>query len=129
MATRKGHPSEETVKPGAPQVTYRDVLAFATIEGARTTGLERKVGTLVTGKRADIILVDRNDVTMIPRSGDPVAGVVLVSQLSHVSWVFVDGKVRKRNGRLVDVDVDRLQALAQRSHNYLIETAKLKAQN
>jgi 5-methylthioadenosine/S-adenosylhomocysteine deaminase len=108
---------------------YRDILEFATIEGARTTGLDRKTGSLVVGKRADVILIDRNDVSMIPRTGDPAASVVLVGQPSHVKWVLVDGKVRKRDGRLVGTDIDKLQTLAQASHDYLIESAKLKSQN
>jgi 5-methylthioadenosine/S-adenosylhomocysteine deaminase len=108
---------------------YRDVLEFTTIQGARATGLERKTGSLVVGKRADVILIDRNDVLMIPRTGDPAASVVLVGQPGHVKWVLVDGKVRKRDGRLVGVDVGRLQTLAQASHDYLIDTAKLKPQN
>ena len=78
---------------------------------------------------ADVILIDRNDVSMIPRTGDPAASVVLVGQPSHVKWVLVDGKVRKRDGRLVGTDIDKLQTLAQASHDYLIESAKLKSQN
>jgi hypothetical protein len=74
-------------------------------------------------------LIDRNDVSMIPRSGDPAASVVLVGQPENVKWVLVDGKVRKRDGKLVGVDVAKLQELAQASHDYLIETAKLSSQN
>jgi 5-methylthioadenosine/S-adenosylhomocysteine deaminase len=117
------------VRPGEVQGKYRDVLEFATIQGARATGLERKVGSLTVGKRADMILIDRNDVSMIPRSGDPAASVVLVGQPENVKWVLVDGKVRKRDGKLVGLDVGKLQNLAQASHDYLIETAKLKSQN
>jgi len=116
-------------RPGEVQGGYRDVLEYATIQGARATGLERKTGSLVVGKRADVILIDRNDVSMIPWTGDPAESVVLVAQPSHVKWVLVDGKVRKRAGRLVGVDIDRLQTLAQASHDHLIETAKLKSQN
>jgi cytosine/adenosine deaminase-related metal-dependent hydrolase len=111
------------------RIGYRDILEFATIEGARATGLDRKVGSLTPGKRADIVLIDRNDLAMIPHTGDPAASVVLQAQPSHVSWVLVDGKVRKRNGRLVDVDVARLQRLAQSSHDYLLQAAKLPAQS
>jgi 5-methylthioadenosine/S-adenosylhomocysteine deaminase len=73
-------------------------------------------------------MVDLNDVAMIPRSGDPVAAVVLTAQPAHVSWVFVDGKVRKRAGKLVGVDLARLQTLAQASHDYLIRTGGVKPQ-
>jgi 5-methylthioadenosine/S-adenosylhomocysteine deaminase len=114
---------------GAAVIDYRDVLEFATIQGAKSTGLDKKTGTLAIGKRADVILVDRNDVSMIPSTGDPVSGVVLIAQPGNVSWVFVDGKVRKRNGKLVDVDVNRLQRLAQASHDYLIRAGNLKPQS
>jgi 5-methylthioadenosine/S-adenosylhomocysteine deaminase len=117
------------VRPGEVQGKFRDVLEFATIQGARATGLERKTGSLAVGKRADVILIDRNDVSMIPHTGDPAASVVLVAQPGDVKWVLVDGKVRKRDGRLVGVDVARLQTLAQASRDYLIDTAKLKSQN
>ena len=43
--------------------------------------------------------------------------------------VLVDGKVRKRDGRLVGLDLGKLKTLAQASHDYPIETAKLKSQN
>jgi 5-methylthioadenosine/S-adenosylhomocysteine deaminase len=53
-----------------------DVLEFATIEGARATGLDGKTGTLSVGKRADIIVVDLDDITLIPTT-DPIATFVL----------------------------------------------------
>src|SRR5688500_20063085 len=42
---------------GAAPITARDVLAYATIEGARANGLDAKVGSLTPGKRADIIML------------------------------------------------------------------------
>jgi 5-methylthioadenosine/S-adenosylhomocysteine deaminase len=116
-------------RPGEVQGKYRDILEFATIQGARATGLERKTGSLVVGKRADVILIDRNDISMIPWTGDPAASVVLTGQPENVKWVLVDGRVRKRDGALVGVDVVKLQTLTQASRDYLIETAKLKSQN
>ena len=60
-----------------PLLTPRDVLEFATIEGARCANLEGKVGTLTPGKEADIVMLraDRIDVWPLnnaPRhSGEP----------------------------------------------------------
>lgn len=104
--------------------TVRDVLEFATIEGARATGLEDKIGTLTPGKRADIIMVDLDDISTIPRT-NPVATVVMVAGPHHVRWVIVDGEVRKRDGRLVDADLDRVRELAQASYSYLAKSAGL----
>jgi 5-methylthioadenosine/S-adenosylhomocysteine deaminase len=100
-------------------VPVRDVLEFATIQGARTVGLDHKVGTLSVGKRADLILVDLDDLSLIPAT-DPVATLVLRAQPANVSWVLVDGKVRKRDGKLVDVDLARTRELVQESHRYIM---------
>ena len=55
---------------GKAPITARDVLAYATIEGARANGLDAKVGSLTPGKQADIIMLrtDRMNVTPL---GDP----------------------------------------------------------
>ena len=100
-------------------VPVRDVLEFATIQGARTVGLDHKVGTLSVGKRADLILVDLDDLSLIPAT-DPVATLVLRAQPANVSWVLVDGKVRKRDGKLVDVDLARIRELVEESHRYIM---------
>jgi 5-methylthioadenosine/S-adenosylhomocysteine deaminase len=97
----------------------RDVLEFATIDGARTVGLDHKVGTLSVGKRADIILVDLNDLSLIPAT-DPIATLVLRAQPANVSWVLVDGKIRKRDGKLVDIDLARIRELVGESHRYIM---------
>jgi 5-methylthioadenosine/S-adenosylhomocysteine deaminase len=113
---------------GAP-ITYRDILEFATLQGAPTMGLESKVGSLAPGKRADIIMIDRDDLRTIPHTGDPAASVVSNGDPSKVRWVLVDGKVRKRDRHMVGVDLSRLSHLAQASHDYLIKTAKLPPQS
>jgi cytosine/adenosine deaminase-related metal-dependent hydrolase len=100
-------------------IPVRDVLEFATVEGARATGLDRRTGTLTVGKRADIILVDLDDITLIPTT-DPIATFVLRAQPADVSWVMVDGKVKKRAGKLVGVDLARVRRLVQESHGYIM---------
>jgi 5-methylthioadenosine/S-adenosylhomocysteine deaminase len=100
-------------------IPVRDVLEFATIEGARATGLDGKTGTLAVGKRADIIVADLDDITLIP-STDPIATFVLRAQPAHISHVLVDGKVKKRDGKLVGVDQARVRRLAKESHGYIM---------
>lgn len=100
-------------------IPARDVLEFATIEGARATGLDGKTGTLAVGKRADIIVADLDDITLIP-STDPIATFVLRAQPANISHVLVDGKVKKRDGKLVGVDQARVRRLAKESHGYIM---------
>lgn len=100
-------------------IPVRDVLEFATLEGARATGLDRRTGTLSVGKRADVIVVDLDDITLIPAT-DPLATFVLRAQPANVSWVVVDGTVKKRAGRLVGIDEARVRRLVAESHGYLM---------
>jgi len=121
--------NRESQNPDRAQFTPRDILEFATVEGARATGLERKVGTLAVGKRADVILIRRSSVRLLPMTGDPLYRIAMMANSSDVEWVIVDGKVRKRAGRLVDVDLSRLNSLAEASRQRLLSDAKLPEQS
>ena len=83
-----------------PLLTCRDMLEFATIEGARCANVDNKVGTLTPGKEADIVVLraDRPDVW--PLNNAPGAVVNLMNP-GHVETVFVAGKVKKHRGKLV----------------------------
>ena len=81
-----------------PLLTCRDVLEFATIEGARCAGLDSKVGTLTPGKEADIVLLAADRLNVWPLNNAPGA-VVNVMNPSNVDTVFIAGKVRKWRGQ------------------------------
>lgn len=105
---------------GHDPVSMRDVLEWATIEGAKANGLEDKVGTLTPGKQADIVMLrtDRMNVTPL---NDPVAAVVVGMDTSNVDTVIVGGHVLKRNGRLLHVDWSTMRRLVEESRDYVIE--------
>jgi hypothetical protein len=50
---------------------------------------------------------------------DAVSSAVLICNPSNVSWVFVDGQVKKREGKLVGFDVERAKRLMTESHAFL----------
>lgn len=100
----------------------REVLEFATIDGARALGLDSRIGSLTQGKRADLIVIDLSDIKLIPVNGDPVATGLLHGRTSDVSWVFVDGVAKKRNGQMVG-DMKRVRKIVQASHDYLTRRA------
>ncbi len=106
-------------------LTTRDVLEFATIQGARANGLEDKVGSLTPGKEADIILL-RTDRPNIFPINDPIGAVVWGMDTSNVDSVFVAGKALKRDGKLLDVDLNRLQKMAYESRDYVIAKSGFK---
>ena len=75
----------------------RTTLKMATIQGAKAIGLGHVTGSLEKGKRADLILVDRDKPHMIPMY-DPYSSLVYSAKASDVSLVMVDGIVLVRQG-------------------------------
>src|SRR6516162_827530 len=106
-------------------LTAREVLEFATIEGARANGLERKIGTLTPGKLADIILLRTDRLNVMPMN-NAVGAVVTSMGPQNVDTVLIGGKVMKRNGQLLGVDFDRLARLGNDARDRLYATAKVK---
>jgi cytosine/adenosine deaminase-related metal-dependent hydrolase len=106
-------------------LTCRDVIRFATLEGARCLGLERKAGTLTPGKEADIILLDATAINVAPLNHVPGAVVTLMER-SNVDTVMVAGRIRKWRGDLIDVDLPKLRRELEASRNYLFEAAGIK---
>jgi cytosine/adenosine deaminase-related metal-dependent hydrolase len=106
-------------------LTVREVLEFATVEGARANGLERKVGTLTPGKDADIILL-RTDLLNVMPMNNAVGAVVTSMGPQNVDTVLISGKVMKRGGRLLGVDAERLTRLGNEARDRLYANAKVK---
>jgi cytosine/adenosine deaminase-related metal-dependent hydrolase len=106
-------------------LTCRDVLEFATIEGARGTGLERKVGTLTPGKDADIVLLTADRLNVWPLNNAPGAVVNLMNP-SNVDTVFIAGRARKWRGNLVGVDVARVLRLAAEARDGVVRRSGFK---
>ena len=103
----------------APKLTHTDVLEFATIDGARSIGLEGRVGSLTPGKQADIVLLNVNAINTAPMI-DPIGTIVVFSDTSNVDSVFVAGRAVKRHGQLVDADLDRTFRKLDESRNHIL---------
>lgn len=99
-------------------LTVRDVLEFATVEGAKANGLAHKTGTLTPGKEADVIMLRAKDINVAPHNDDAGA-VVLGMDGSNVDSVFIAGRPVKRNGQLLDVDAEGLQRRAAKARDAL----------
>ncbi|KIH98047.1 amidohydrolase [Streptomonospora alba] len=107
---------------GAPvpeRITARDVLDFATLQGARTIGLGEATGSLSPGRQADLIVVDAGDVNTMPLN-DPVGMLVLGADARNIETVMVSGRIRKAHGRLVGVDVDGLREEVTASRDRIV---------
>jgi cytosine/adenosine deaminase-related metal-dependent hydrolase len=109
-------------RPAETWITARDVLALATIDGARTVGLEHKVGSITPGKAADLVLIPRHALNLAPM-GDPLASLVLGGHAGNVEAVIVDGRPVKWRGRMLGCDPRRAIALLNQSREYLYARA------
>ena len=110
------HSREEM--PDRLELTAYDALEIATIGGARSCGLEHRIGSLAPGKEADVVLLRRSDINMVA-ARDPVAAVVFHAGVENVDTVIVGGDILKHKGRLAYGDLARKAADLQRSSDRL----------
>jgi len=102
-------------KGGLPNLlTTRDVIRYATVDGARAVGLDTVTGTLSPGKQADVLVL-RTDRPNIAPVNDPIGAVVWGVDTSNVAWVLVGGEVLVREGILA-ADVGHIRGLAMSAH-------------
>jgi len=92
---------------------------MATVDGARACGLDDRIGTLEVGKQADVLMLRADTPNLAPMS-DPVAAVVHSAGTHNVDSVYVAGRLVKRKGTFVDIDVRSVIAQATASHDYLL---------
>lgn len=111
--------------PVVLNLSTRDALEFATIDSAKALLLDRKIGTLTPGKEADFIMVRTTDVNMFPMI-DPVCAVAQCAHTGNIDSVFVAGNAVKRNGKLVNVDLENLRKKAYESKEYIFTKFKEK---
>src|SRR6185295_2438107 len=106
-------------------LTAKDVVEFATIEGAKDNRIDRKTGTLTPGKEADIIMLRTDQINVMPVN-NAYGAIVLNMDTSNVDTVFVAGKLMKSQGKLVGVDMARITRLLNQSRDYLIAKTGLR---
>jgi 5-methylthioadenosine/S-adenosylhomocysteine deaminase len=94
-------------------------LAMATVNGAKALGLEREVGVLKPGYRADVILLNAHRPHLYPRH-DPVAHLVYSASGGDVATVLVDGEILMENGKVLTVDEEEILAKAEECAKRLV---------
>lgn len=86
-------------------------LRAATLDAARALNLDEIIGSITPGKRADLVAVDLSGPACQPVF-DPVSHLVYAAGREHVTHVWVNGRPKLDNRRLVDLDLDDLAARA-----------------
>ena len=101
------------VSSGDPQsLSAREILEMATVGGAALMGMERELGTLEEGKRADIVVVNANAPHLCP-GYNPFSALVYAANGADVTHVLVDGQVLYENGRFPTLDASEIMGKAR----------------
>jgi len=95
-------------RPGVPTLHPRDILEIATINGAGALGIGDVTGQIAPGFEADIVLMDTRNFGIA--EGDPAGHIVLNSSSGDVDTVMVAGTLRKRGGKMLRVDMNKMLA-------------------
>jgi 5-methylthioadenosine/S-adenosylhomocysteine deaminase len=102
------------------------VLQMATIDGARALGLDDKIGSIEVGKRADLAVVDLNQVHSTPGL-DVVSALVYSAQASDVRTTIIDGQVVMRDRQLMTLNEPGVISEANREAQTLASRARISS--
>lgn len=97
-----------------------EALRMGTQMGAQALGLEKEIGTLEVGKKADIILLDLNQPHLCPNH-DIVANIIYSAQGSDVKTSIINGKVIMKNREVLFFDEEKVMYEAKRMANDLLK--------
>lgn len=129
LQTERAIQNEKNYRNGEmpQQVALKDVDIFkmATLGGAKTLGLDHKIGTLEVGKQADIILVDIQKLGPAP-THNPVSTMVLYAKENDVDTVIIAGNIVKQNGKMIYQTTDELLLECQANASAIMERIKVE---
>ena len=80
-----------------------EILKMATIEGAKVLGLDKEIGTLEVGKKADMIFIKTDKIHLCPEN-DVCANIVYSANGADVDTAIIDGKLIMQNRKMLNVD-------------------------
>lgn len=103
----------KTIANSTTALPAKTILEMATINGAKALGIEDKVGSIETGKQADIIAIDLDHLSTQPVY-DPIAQLIYAASRQQVSDVWVAGKQQVSNHELQNMDSASLTSTAQK---------------
>ncbi|MEM3754093.1 MAG: amidohydrolase family protein, partial [Candidatus Bathyarchaeia archaeon] len=101
-------------------LTANQVVRMATIDGAKALGLEKEIGSIEPGKKADIIIVDLKKPHIVPLH-DPIAGLVYSASRYDVETSIIDGKIIMENRIIKGLDEIEIIEKTQKAAEDLIK--------
>ncbi len=106
-------------------MSARDTVKAATIGVAKALGLEKRIGSLEKGKRADLIIVDLNSPHLVPFY-NVYSQLVYAANGADVETVIIDGRIVMKNRKLLTLDEDTVMQEAKKLALKILESKKIE---
>src|SRR6266550_5646375 len=106
-------------------VNAEQAFEMATIRGARALHLEKEIGSIETGKRADIVIVDLDDLNQTPYY-NIYSDLVYATKAADVRTVVIEGRVVMRDRRLLTLNEETIKADARRYRERIVHSVGVK---
>ena len=107
---------------GDPKViSAQEAFELATIRGAQALHLEKEIGSLETGKRADLLVIDRDTLNQIPLY-NVYSDLVYATKAADVESVIINGRVVMRNRRLLTLNEAAIKSDARAFRDKIIRS-------
>jgi len=112
---------------GDPKViSAQQAFELATIRGAQALHLEKEIGSLEVGKRADILIIDRDTLNQIPLY-NIYSDLVYATKASDVETVLINGRIVMRNRRLLTLNEATIKTEARALRDKIIKSLGVSA--
>jgi 5-methylthioadenosine/S-adenosylhomocysteine deaminase len=99
---------------GDPKVmSAKEAFELATIRGAQALHLEDQIGSIEKGKRADLVIVERDSLNQIPLY-NVYSDLVYATKANDVESVIINGRIVMRDRRLLTLNEEEIKASARR---------------
>src|SRR5437016_3193890 len=102
-------------------VNAQEAFEMATIRGARALHLEKEIGSIEKGKRADLVVVDLDDLNQTPYY-NIYSDLVYATKAADVRTVIIEGRVVMRDRRLLTLNEETIKAEARRYRERIIRS-------
>src|SRR5213075_351607 len=113
----------QKLKHGPTAMPAQNVFEMATLGGAASLGLDREIGSIERGKKADLVVLNLGNVWN-PRGGNLYSSIVYSSHPENVESVMIDGTWIYRNREFTSIDVERVAADGTSELNHLLGRLK-----
>jgi len=116
---------QKAVKLDITQMPFDKVLEMATINGAKALGLEKEIGSIEAGKKADIILINlrstRFEPVVMGKYSNLLPNLVYGAHGDNVDTTIIDGKIVMQDRKITTVDEERVMDESKKTLDSLID--------